>query len=137
ARSSRRRRDDVARAAPGLPGQRHSRRRGRSCGPRVRPRIGASLQTRHDSRIRESHGALMRKLTANVNPEERERITLAEAEVMLPTPDGKRSTAVFEHGTLQVKLYAPRGSDPQQPHTRDEAYVVARGAGWFVNGAHR
>jgi len=79
----------------------------------------------------------MRKLTANVKPEERERITLAEAEAMLPTPDGKRSTAVFEHGTLQVKLYAPRGTDPQQPHTRDEAYVVARGGGWFVNGVHR
>ncbi len=79
----------------------------------------------------------MRKLTANDKRDERERITLAEAAAMLPAPDGKRSTAVFEHGTLQVKLYAPRGADPQQPHTRDEAYVVARGAGWFVNGAHR
>lgn len=79
----------------------------------------------------------MRKLTANDKPDERERITLAEAVAMLPAPDGKRSAAVFEHGTLQVKLYAPRGADPQQPHTRDEAYVVARGAGWFVNGAHR
>lgn len=79
----------------------------------------------------------MRKLTANDKLDERERITLAEAAAMLPAPDGKRSTAVFEHGTLQVKLYAPRGADPQQPHTRDEAYVVARGAGWFVNGAHR
>jgi mannose-6-phosphate isomerase-like protein (cupin superfamily) len=79
----------------------------------------------------------MRKLTANDKLDERERITLAEAAAMLPAPDGKRSTAVFEHGTLQVKLYAPRGADPQQPHTRDEAYVVARGAGWFVNGVHR
>jgi mannose-6-phosphate isomerase-like protein (cupin superfamily) len=79
----------------------------------------------------------MRKLTANDRPDERERITLAEAAAMLPTPDGKRSAAVFEHGTLQIKLYAPRGVDPQQPHTRDEAYVVARGTGWFVNGAHR
>jgi mannose-6-phosphate isomerase-like protein (cupin superfamily) len=79
----------------------------------------------------------MRKVTANDKPEERDRITLAEAAAMLPAPDGKRSTAVFEHGTLQVKLYAPRGADLQQPHTRDEVYVVARGAGWFVNGAHR
>ena len=79
----------------------------------------------------------MRKLTANHDPDERERITLAEAAAMLPTPDGKRSAAVFEHGTLQVKLYAPRGTDLQQPHTRDEAYVVARGTGWFVNGEHR
>ena len=79
----------------------------------------------------------MRKLTANLRPDERLRITLAEAAAMVPTPDGKRSAAVFEHGTLQVKLYAPRGTDAQQPHTRDEAYVVARGSGWFVNGAHR
>jgi mannose-6-phosphate isomerase-like protein (cupin superfamily) len=79
----------------------------------------------------------MGKLTANLQPDEGERITLAEAAAMLPTPDGKRSAAVFEHGTLQVKLYAPRGADPQQPHTRDEAYVVVRGAGWFVNGGHR
>ena len=79
----------------------------------------------------------MRKLTTNDKPEELERITLAEAEAMIPTPDGKRSAPLFEHGTLQVKLYAPRGADLQQPHTRDEAYVVARGNGWFVNGANR
>jgi mannose-6-phosphate isomerase-like protein (cupin superfamily) len=74
----------------------------------------------------------VRKLTANIYPAEIGRITLDEALALLPTPDGKRSAAVFEHGTLQVKLYAPRGSDPQSPHTRDEVYVVARGEGWFV-----
>ncbi len=79
----------------------------------------------------------MRKITANLRPDERQRITLAEAVAMVPAPDGKRSAAVFEHGTLQVKLYAPRGTDAQQPHARDEAYVVARGSGWFVNGPHR
>lgn len=79
----------------------------------------------------------MRKLTANIRPDEQARITLAEAAALLPTPEGKHSVAVFEHGTLQVKLYSPRGIDPQQPHTRDETYVVARGSGWFVNGAHR
>ncbi|PWT71636.1 MAG: cupin domain-containing protein [Proteobacteria bacterium] len=45
-----------------------------------------------------------------------------------------RSAAVFQHGTLLVKLFAPRGHDPQTPHTRDELYVVARGHGIFVNG---
>jgi mannose-6-phosphate isomerase-like protein (cupin superfamily) len=79
----------------------------------------------------------MRKLTASEQPEERLRITLAEAAAMLPAPDGKRSAAVFEHGTLQVKVYAPRGTDPQGPHARDEVYVVARGSGLFVNGPHR
>ena len=45
--------------------------------------------------------------------------------------------ALFEHGSLQVKLYAPRGVDTQTPHTRDEIYVVARGEGWFVHGEQR
>lgn len=79
----------------------------------------------------------MRKLTGNPDPDERCRITLEEAARLLPTPDGKRSVALFEHGTLQVKLYAPRGVDPQSPHSRDEIYVIALGAGWFVNGASR
>jgi len=52
----------------------------------------------------------------------------------LPGPNGERSTLVFEHGTLTVEVYAPRGSDPQQPHTRDEAYVVVSGRGTFVHG---
>jgi mannose-6-phosphate isomerase-like protein (cupin superfamily) len=76
----------------------------------------------------------VRKLTANIDTAEIGRISLDEALALLPTPAGKRSAAVFEHGTLQIKLYAPRGSDPQSPHTRDEVYVVARGEGWFVIG---
>ena len=50
---------------------------------------------------------------------------------------GKEFATLFRHGTLEVELYHPRGVDRQQPHTRDEVYVVARGGGWFVNGAHR
>jgi mannose-6-phosphate isomerase-like protein (cupin superfamily) len=49
----------------------------------------------------------------------------------LPTPAGKRFVEMFEHGTLVLELYAPRGSDPQNPHTRDELYVVVAGRGWF------
>ena len=48
-----------------------------------------------------------------------------------------RSIELFRHGTLQVKLYAPRGHDPQTPHTRDEIYVVASGAGTFFDGDER
>jgi mannose-6-phosphate isomerase-like protein (cupin superfamily) len=40
---------------------------------------------------------------------------------------------LFKHGSLDVKIYAPRGTDPQQPHTRDEIYVVAQGTGEFVS----
>ena len=65
------------------------------------------------------------------------RVSLEQAAALLPTPEGGRSVAVFEHGSLQVKLYAPRGHDPQTPHGRDEIYVVARGEGWFVRDGRR
>lgn len=65
------------------------------------------------------------------------RVTVRGALSRLPGPRGERFAAVFEHGTLQVEIYAPRGADPQQPHTRDEAYVVVSGSGEFVNGERR
>jgi hypothetical protein len=49
----------------------------------------------------------------------------------LPGPDGEHSIELFRHGTLTVKLYAPRGSDGQIPHVRDEIYVIASGTGKF------
>jgi quercetin dioxygenase-like cupin family protein len=49
----------------------------------------------------------------------------------LPGPDGDRAIELLRHGTLTVMLYAPRGTDPQHPHTRDEIYVVASGTGKF------
>jgi mannose-6-phosphate isomerase-like protein (cupin superfamily) len=55
----------------------------------------------------------------------------------LPTPDGKRFATLLEHGSLKVEIYAPRGVDPQQPHTRDEIYVVVEGRGQFLNGEGR
>ncbi|MEJ7667787.1 MAG: cupin domain-containing protein [Casimicrobiaceae bacterium] len=79
----------------------------------------------------------MHKHTGNDNLQEAMRVSLEEAAALLPGPQGERSRPMFEHGTMLVKLYAPRGSDPQQPHTRDEIYVVARGTGWFVNGDRR
>src|SRR5213594_974605 len=66
-----------------------------------------------------------------------ELINLAEALNRLPGPQGERSVALFEHGSLVVKLYAPRGSDPQTPHSRDEVYGVAQGSGEFVCGGAR
>jgi len=60
--------------------------------------------------------------------------SLAEAR-QVPLPPGRRSSEIFTHGTLEVRLYAPRGVDPQTPHDRDEVYVVARGRGqFFVDG---
>ncbi len=55
----------------------------------------------------------------------------------LPTQDGKPFIVAYEHGTLSVEMYAPRGVDTQTPHRRDEVYVVVRGEGSFVSGSDR
>lgn len=36
-----------------------------------------------------------------------------------------------------MELYSPRGVDRQQPHSRDEVYVVASGQGIFFDGEFR
>jgi mannose-6-phosphate isomerase-like protein (cupin superfamily) len=66
-------------------------------------------------------------------------MTLAPADWLarLPGPDGARSVLAHERGGLTVKLYTPRGFDPQQPHVRDEVYVVVSGSGTFVHGTRR
>ena len=65
------------------------------------------------------------------------RLTVPDALRRLPGPAGERYVELFQHGTLAVELYAPRGTDPQTPHTRDEVYVVIEGSGTFRNGAER
>jgi mannose-6-phosphate isomerase-like protein (cupin superfamily) len=62
------------------------------------------------------------------------RLTVSEGLARLPGPAGERWVELFRHGTLSVELYAPRGRDPQTPHTRDEVYVVVEGSGRFRNG---
>ena len=64
-------------------------------------------------------------------------VPLAAALSKVPTPAGKRFAEVLAHGTLAVEIYAPRGEDPQTPHTRDEVYVIAAGHGRFVLGGER
>lgn len=44
---------------------------------------------------------------------------------------------LFEHGTLSVELYKPEQVDLQQPHTRDEVYIVVSGTGEFLNDGAR
>ena len=65
------------------------------------------------------------------------QVTVAQGLARLPGPDGERYVELFKHGTLSVELYAPRGTDPQTPHTRDEVYVVIEGRGTFLNGGER
>jgi len=65
------------------------------------------------------------------------RLTVPDALARLPGPAGERYVELFQHGTLSVELYAPRGRDPQTPHSRDEVYMVVQGTGEFVNGDAR
>ncbi|MDQ3473884.1 MAG: cupin domain-containing protein [Acidobacteriota bacterium] len=64
-------------------------------------------------------------------------LRVSDALTQLPSPEGKRFATIFEHGTLAVEIYAPRGTDPQQPHTRDEVYFVAGGTGEYICGESR
>lgn len=64
------------------------------------------------------------------------RFALREAREA-PPQEGRQSALLFEHGSLELRYDAPRGVDPQTPHTRDELYVVASGSGWFVRGDER
>jgi mannose-6-phosphate isomerase-like protein (cupin superfamily) len=67
----------------------------------------------------------------------RQRAKVAEAMKRLPGPGGERFAKVLGNGSMEVEVYAPRGTDPQTPHTRDELYVVVGGSGEFVNGPER
>lgn len=50
---------------------------------------------------------------------------------------GTEFVTLFAHGTLSVELFKPDGVDRQQPHTRDECYVIVSGSGEFVNDGRR
>ena len=63
--------------------------------------------------------------------------TLKDAQSLMPGPDRDQYDLLLRHGTLELGYYAPRGLDPQSPHTRDELYIVMSGRGMFVNGATR
>lgn len=63
--------------------------------------------------------------------------SIAVALRKLETVYGVRSVTMFEHIGMQVRMYAPRGRDPQKIQTRDELYVVARGSGVFFDGISR
>jgi mannose-6-phosphate isomerase-like protein (cupin superfamily) len=60
--------------------------------------------------------------------------TLEMGLTRLPGAHGERFAPLLRHGSLLVEFYAPRGVDPQTPHTRDEVYVVVKGSGLFRNG---
>lgn len=64
------------------------------------------------------------------------RLTISHALNAVKKAD-KPFVELFKHGSLVVEMYQPQKVDLQQPHSRDELYVVASGSGWFVNGDQR
>lgn len=66
-----------------------------------------------------------------------ERLTPAAALARLAAAGGPEFVTLFRHGTLEVEVYRPVGVDRQQPHTRDEVYVVFAGTGTFFCGDAR
>jgi len=67
----------------------------------------------------------------------RAHLSPAQAAAQLPDAPAEQYAILFRHGTLTAGLYAPRGSDPQTPHARDEVYVVVQGSGTFVHAGDR
>lgn len=65
------------------------------------------------------------------------QIRVRDAVARLPGPAGERFAAVLATDSVSIELYAPRGTDPQSPHDRDEVYVVLEGWGDFVCGGAR
>ena len=59
------------------------------------------------------------------------KLSPTECTARLP-PD--RYFVALTRGQLEVGLYAPEGTDPQQPHGRDECYVILEGEGRFRMG---
>jgi mannose-6-phosphate isomerase-like protein (cupin superfamily) len=64
--------------------------------------------------------------------ERQRKVGFQEALARLPGERGERFVTLFTHGSLQLEVYAPRGFDPQKPHSRDEVYIVVAGHGEFV-----
>ncbi|MBT8077501.1 MAG: cupin domain-containing protein [Gammaproteobacteria bacterium] len=66
-----------------------------------------------------------------------DRYTVENAVASLKNDERGIYGVLLEHGTLQLGYYRPQGSDPQQPHDRDEIYVVQSGHGVFMQGGER
>lgn len=64
------------------------------------------------------------------------RLPFREALRRIPA-EGLPSAALFEDSGLTLELYTPYEVDRQQPHSRDEIYIVARGDGDFVVSGKR
>ncbi len=60
------------------------------------------------------------------------RFTPEDALAKVAASADKAYGILLEHGSLELGYYKPQGEDTQDPHDRDEIYVVASGSGSFV-----
>jgi len=47
-------------------------------------------------------------------------------------PEGVWDKTLFEHGTMSVIAFTPRGHDYQTKHSQDELYIVIKGSGTLM-----
>ena len=66
-----------------------------------------------------------------------DRYTLHAALRAVAASDDRLYGVLLEHGTLELGLYKPDRIDRQEPHDRDEVYIVQSGSGWFRLGDSR
>jgi mannose-6-phosphate isomerase-like protein (cupin superfamily) len=78
----------------------------------------------------------MRSTGESAPPASRWHVTVQQASQQTPPP-GNLAVPLLQHASLVVEYYAPDQIDQQQPHTRDELYVIAAGSGAFRRGAER
>ena len=65
------------------------------------------------------------------------RMTVAAALESVRESDDGAYGVLLERGSLQIGFYRPIGVDPQQPHDKDEVYIIQSGTGHFVLGSQR
>lgn len=62
-------------------------------------------------------------------------IQVALIQASMPLSTDNPFNIVFDRGDeISVELYAPVGTDKQQPHERDELYIIASGHGTLSRG---
>lgn len=60
------------------------------------------------------------------------RFTAEDALARVSASADKEYGILLEHGSLELGYYKPQGVDKQDPHDRDEVYIVKSGSGTFV-----
>ncbi len=60
------------------------------------------------------------------------QFTIDQALERVSAAEDKGYGVLLEHGTLELGYYKPDGVDNQNPHDRDEVYIVKSGSGFFV-----